>query len=483
MRFEASQFHHPQQAARAGASAPRASRWSRREFLRRALVLGAAGGAAPLALSLAAIGEAAAQSGDDYRALVCVFLFGGNDHYNTIVPYDQPGYDAYAAARSAPPTPIALARETLLEIVPRTSQGAGRRFALAPQLAQVKSLFDQRRAAVVANVGPIVVPTTLAQYQARSVPLPPKLFSHNDQQSVWQSLSAEGAQSGWGGRIGDLLASGNGNATFTSISAAGNAVWLSGRQVAQFQVGTGDSTAVAINAISANSLFGSSAGPAALRAIVSSEGAGLFAQDHASIVRRSIDANQLLASALGAQAPLATPFPATSLAAQLQAVARIIGARAALGARRQVFLVSLGGFDTHDNQIAAQAPLLATLDGAIAAFHAASAELGVAEQVTLFTASDFGRTLTSNGDGSDHGWGSFHFAVGGAVRGGEIYGSFPEVRIGTGTDAGQGRLLPTIAVDQYAATLALWMGVSDAELPTVLPNIGNFATRDLGMLA
>ncbi len=483
MAFNPSHFSHDHRwaATHAGAQ-PRAGRQSRRAFLRSALALGAAGTAAPLALNLAAIGAASAQSAGDYRALVCLFLFGGNDHYNTVVPYDQPSYDAYAAVRSTPPSPIALDRATLLEIVPQTSQGAGRRFALAPGLARTKLLFDQKRAAVVANVGPLVVPTTLAQYQARSVPLPPKLFSHNDQQSVWQSLAPEGALSGWGGRIGDLLVAGNGNSTFTSISAAGSAVWLSGQQVSQFQVGTGANLSISVGGISSSTLFGSNAGPAALRSIITGGATGLFAQDHAAIVQRSIDANAQLAAALSGLPPLTTQFPSSSLGAQLDSVARLVAVRDALGMRRQVFLVSLGGFDTHDNENTAQPPLLATLDAAVDAFHSATVELGVADQVTLFTASDFGRTLTSNGDGSDHGWGSFHFAVGGAVRGGDIYGSLPDVRLNTATDVGQGRLLPSTAVDQYAATMALWMGVSPSDLPLVLPDIGNFASPNLGFL-
>ena len=459
------------------------TRVTRRDFLKATSALSMMGPAAPFALNLLGIGNAAAQAAADYKALVCVFLFGGQDHYNTVVPYDLASYNTYAGVRSTPPTPIALDRATLLEIVPNTSQGAGLQFALPQQLPLMKALFDAGKMAVVSNVGPLVVPTTLAQYRAKSVPLPPKLFSHNDQQSVWQALGPEGTLSGWGGRIGDAVLSQNGNSTFTCISASGNTVWLAGQQALQYQVSTSATIAVRINGISGSTLFGSNVGPSAMRTLITSGGTNLVQRDHSAIVQRSINATSTLTSALASEPALTTIFPSNNgLASQLQTVARLISVRNALGARRQIFFVSLGGFDTHDNEITTLPGLHTLIDGAVKAFYDASVELGVADKVTLFTASDFGRTLTSNGDGTDHGWGSHHFVVGGAVRGKDIYGTMPTVALNTNDDAGQGRLIPTTSVDQYAATLATWFGVSPAELASILPNLRNFSAQNLGFL-
>jgi uncharacterized protein (DUF1501 family) len=449
----------------------------RRQFLRTASALSMLGGATPLALNLAGLGAAAAQSaGEDYRALICVFLFGGNDQTNTVIPFDAAEFDAYTAARSN----IARGAAELTPLGTVAAQG-GRSFALPNELAPLASLYASGKLAIVGNVGPLIVPTTKAQYQNASVPLPSKLFSHNDQQSVWQSSGAEGATSGWGGRIADLIVSGNANQTFTAISVTGAAVYLSGQNVLQYQVGA--SGPVAIGGLG-GTLFGSATASEALRQIITSARQGMFESEYNRVTARSIDANAALTSALAAAPAITTPFPAGNvLADQLKMVARTIGARQALGARRQVFFVSLGGFDTHDFQLRDQPGLHTTLAAAVSAFYQSTLELGVADRVTTFTASDFGRTLTSNGDGSDHGWGSHHFVVGGAVKGGSIYGTFPTIALGTPEDVGSGRLLPSTSVDQYAATLGKWLGVSDTDLATVVPKVSNFSLRDLGFLA
>lgn len=448
----------------------------RREFLRRASALGVAGTAAPWALSLAGIGEAAAATAPgDYKALVCVFLYGGNDYGNTLVPFDAASHAAYAGIRQALATPRDALAATAL---PATADG--RQMALAPQLGKLKGLWDAGQLAVQLNVGTLVQPTTLAQYKARGVPLPPKLFSHNDQQSVWQASSPEGATSGWGGRMGDLFMGGNGTSTFTCINVSGNAVYMAGRQAVQYQVSTAG--AVAVNGIT-RPLFGSQACATALRSLITAERTHWMEAELNRVVKRSVDAQATLGTALAATPPLATPFETASLSSQLAMVARLIAARQSLGATRQVYFVSIGGFDLHD-QLVTQHPLLLTqVNDALASFHAATVELGVAQQVTTFTASDFGRTLTSNGDGSDHGWGSHHFVMGGAVKGGRFYGQLPSVSVNGPDDVGQGRLLPTTSVDQLAATLATWMGVSATDLPLVLPQIGNYSQKDLGYFA
>jgi uncharacterized protein (DUF1501 family) len=452
----------------------------RREFLRRASALGVAGAAAPWALSLASIGEAAAATTPgDYKALVCVFLHGGNDYANTVVPYDTASHQAYQSIRGSIATPREQLAATALN--PNLALGGARQLALAPQMGRMKSLFDAGKLGVLLNVGTLVQPTTLAQYKAKSVPLPPKLFSHNDQSSIWQSSMPEGAISGWGGRLGDQFLSSNGNATFTCINVSGNAVFMSGQQAVQYQMSP--SGAVAINGVT-KPLYGSQACADALRSLITAERSHWMEQELNRVVARSVNAQSIVAGALNSLPALATSFdPANSLATQLQLVARLIAARSSLGISRQVFFVSLGGFDNHDFLPTQHPLLLGRVSDALASFYDATAELGVAEQVTAFTASDFGRTLTSNGDGSDHGWGSHHFVMGGAVKGGRFWGQAPSIGINGPDDVGQGRLLPTTSVDQLAATLAGWMGVSASELPRLLPQIGNYSLRDLGFFA
>ena len=452
---------------------------SRREFLKRASALSLTRVAAPWALNLAAMGEAAAAAATDYKALVCIFMVGGNDYANTLVPYDAVSHAAYRAQRAS----IAIARDTLGASVlnPAAALPDARQYALAPELQPLLPLFDAGQLAVMLNVGTLVRPTSKLEYSNKSAPLPPKLFSHNDQQSVWQSSAPEGSTSGWGGRMGDLFAAGNGNATFTCVSVAGNAVYLSGNSAVQYQVTPNGS--VPLRAL-ATPLFGSQACSDALKALVTAPRTHLFEAEHARVMKRSIEADAQLTSALVGTAALRTVFPAGNpLAAQLAMVARMISARTALSAKRQVFFVSLGGFDTHDGILTEHPALMATVGQALAAFQAATVELGVANSVTAFTASDFGRTLTTDGDGSDHGWGSMHFVLGGAVKGRAFYGAAPVIANNGPDDVGQGRLLPSMAVDQFGATLASWFGVTPTDLASVLPNIGNYSTRDLGFMA
>jgi uncharacterized protein (DUF1501 family) len=453
-------------------------RASRRQFLKTCSLMSMAGAASPFALNLAAIGAASAQSAPPYRAIVCLFFYGGNDHTNTFIPYDQASYDQYFASRDT----IAIPRDAALaaNATGTVASQSGREFAFHPALTAFKTHWDAGRLAVVANVGPLIVPTTRDQYRARSVPLPPKLFSHNDQVSVWQAHQpiGEGAKIGWGGRIGDLLMSQNANTLFTCISAGGNAVFLSGQNALQYQVGS--SGPVAITAIPPTStLFGSTSAPAAYQSLITGTSPNLFENELRVVTNRSITANQQLSAALPAASTLSPAIPANNgLASQLNVVARIIAARAALGSSRQVFLVSIGGFDNHDFLLTQHTQQLARVNAAVDAFYAWLVQLNVQDDVTLFTASDFGRTLTSNGDGSDHGWGSHHFVLGGAVRGGNVYGTFPPTTFfanGNPVDIGQGNTVPQLAVDQYAATFAGWLGVSGTNMPLVLPNIGNFS--------
>lgn len=452
---------------------------SRRAFLQRAGVLSLAGSAAPWALNLAAIGEAAAADATDYKALVCIFLYGGNDNANTLVPYDPANYAAYQAMR--PPLAYALPALAATVLAAGNSLPSGRQFALAPELAALLPLYGAGRLAVMQNVGSLVQPTTKLQYGNGSVPLPPKLFSHNDQQSVWQSSAPEGATSGWGGRMGDLFAAANGNATFTCVNVSGNAVFLSGRSAVQYQVTSNGPVALSG---AQGSLFGSSACSAALRSLVTAARTDVFENEYNRVMSRSLTAGTQLTAALGAGPTIATPFPAANpLADQLKLVARMISDAGSIGARRQVFFVSCGGFDNHSSLNAVHPGLLTTVAAAMSAFYAATVELGVSQKVTSFTASDFGRTMTGN-DGSDHGWGSTHFMLGGAVTGGRFYGMAPVIANNGPDDVGQGRLVPTTSVDQYAATFGKWFGLSDTDLLTVLPNLANWnaSQRNLGFV-
>ncbi len=471
---------------------------TRRAFLRRSAQLAFTGAALPTALNLAAIGEAAAFNATGYKALVCVFLNGGNDNWNTVVPYDNTSYDLYSAIRGGGAGRVAggialgqaAMAGTLLS--PTTALANSRQFALHPSMTGLAGLFNAGQAAVQMNVGPLVVPVTKTQYQGSNralYPLPPKLFSHNDQQSIWQSSSPEGSTVGWGGNIGDLALSSNaGSSLFTCISITGNAVFLSGDEALAYQVSP--QGAVKIDCVS-NDVYGSAAVKNAMRDLLQQARSDVLENEYNRVTQRSIAAEGNINGSIGATAAAASantgefaPFAGipgnNSLAGQLKMVARLIAARTSLGTKRQVFFVSLGGFDLHDNLTAGHVTNMTRVSQAMTAFYQTTFNLGVAGDVTAFTASDFGRTLTSNGDGSDHGWGGDHFIVGGAVKGKAFYGKPAPVSVGSGSGAedqwhvGQGRLLPSTSVDQYAATLATWFGVEAGDLAGILPNLRNF---------
>jgi len=460
---------------------------TRRAFLRRTGQLAMTGTALPFALNLAAIGEAAAFDATDYKALVCVFMYGGNDYANTVVTYDDDSYNKYSAIR----VPVAAGgialdkaalAPTLLTptVAPVDIMGRSRQYALHPSMTGLAGLFNAGHAAVQLNVGPLVVPLTRDQYKSTNrtlYPLPPQLFSHNDQQSIWQSSSPEGSKVGWGGNIGDLALSSNTNSLFTCMSVTGNAVFLSGDTALQYQVSTNG--AIKIRPATDTTVYGSTAVKTAINTLIQQPRLQKLENEYNRVTLRAMNAEASVTAAL-ALTPPTTVFPTDSFSQQLKMVARLIKGQASLGAKRQVFMVSLGGFDLHDNLITQQPALLDRVSAAMTAFYNATVEMGVANKVTAFTASDFGRTLASNGDGSDHGWGSHHLIVGGAVNGAAFYGTPPPVSVGNTAAAddqwhvGQGRLLPSTSVDQYAATLAKWFGVADTELTNILPNIGHF---------
>ena len=489
---------------------------SRRKFLRTASVVSGSVGAAgaPFALNLATLGSAAAQTapGGGYKAIVCLFFYGGNDSSHMVLRTDPLSFAEYTRMRATGPAPIALLAPGtapnngatrasparlggVLAIAPKFSvfaaENAANTYAVHPSMPEVANLFAAGRLGIIANAGPLVVPLSRTDYTSNSKPRPQALGSHNDQQSTWQALGPEGVKIGWGGHLGDMVASQNTNSTFTSISASGNNVFSAGSQVFQYQVGGGG--AVQIGGITGN-LFNSTTASTTLRSIVTSSNTHLFANEMSNIVNRSITAQASFQTAFAASTvPNPTQYvqPSTGnnqtngLAQQLQTVARVIGARSVLGAQRQIFFVSMGGFDTHDNQNPNQADLLARISHALGYFDGALANLGgtdMRNNVTLFTASDFGRTITTNGDGTDHGWGGHHFVMGGAVKGGEIYGRFPIFGLNNNMDSANNAYLPSTSVDTIGSTLGRWFGVSDSNLDTIFPNLVNFQ-RDLGFMS
>ncbi len=448
---------------------------TRRTFLRQAAcaALGTSGLFNTL-FDLRKINAATVANGD-YKALVCLFLYGGNDANNVIVPHDASGYASYAAARGA----LAVARESLLPLT--LAAGDGRDFGFHGNLPELQALFNSGKLAMVANVGTLVAPITRAQYLAGGAAVPEHLFSHSDQSVQWQtSVPDQPLRTGWGGRAGDLLRSLNGDTSISlSISLAGANTFEVGNSVIPYQVSPTGS--IAFTGLSGSAI--ADARNQGFQALLALPRNNLFAQTYSDTVTRAIGNNALLTNALASAPPLTTIFPASSLATQLNMVAKIISARGALGMRRQIFFCAVSGYDTHGDQLTAHANLLTELSQSMNAFYNATAELGVASDVTTFTASDFGRTFPTNGSGSDHGWGSHQFVMGGAVRGGRLFGTFPTLAVNGPDDTGQGRWIPTTSVDEFSATLATWFGVSASDLPTVLPNIGRFANPNLGFFA
>ena len=468
---------------------------SRRHFLRTASMASMAGlSVSPFLLELNSVAALAQQSGvSGYRALVCIFLQGGNDGHGTVIATDAGSFSAFTQARSGAPG-LAYAMGNLLPITLKTPQ-SGRSFALNPYLTGVQNLFNAGRAAIIANTGTLIAPTTKTQIQASSVPLPASLYSHFDQTAAWQAITADGGSAihtGWGGAMADLIESMNSNAAFTCISTAGNTLFLSGQT--SFQLNVTAAGPIPISGLT-QPLFGQQTGSNALASILTADETNLFAKEYEVIVNRSTAAQALLASSMlpagvGGVAdppqyldPITNKLTNNGLASSLQTVARIIGGRSSLGVNRQIFYVQLGGFDTHDNQAPQHARLLTQLGQALEYFDSIMTTAGLNDQVTTFTASDFGRTLTANSDGTDPGWGSHHIVTGGAVQGQDMYGNYPVIGSNQANDMGAGRLIPTTAVEQYAGTLARWLGLSDSQIKQVFPNFANFgSTPYLGFM-
>lgn len=407
---------------------------------------------------------------EDYRALVCVFLAGGNDSFNMLVPSgDGLGeYGDYQAIRGD----LALGVEDLTGISPITSDGKA--YSVHSGMPEVVELFGDGNLAFVANVGTLVEPTTLAQYEAGSVGLPVGLYSHSDQIMHWQSSVPDRRSAvGWGGRLADVLGAANDAGPVSmNISLSGTNVFQSGDLVVPYSVSPTGNGSTGIGGYG-QAGFLQEIRTAAVDSALDVEYQNLFERAWSRRVRGAQDAHEAFSAAVGGVPELTTVFSPTGLAQRLRMVARTIAARQALGMRRQTFFVMVGGWDHHDEVLENQGAMLPMVSAAMGEFYEATVEMGVEDLVTTFTASDFGRTLTSNGRGSDHAWGGNQMVMGGAVRGREIYGEYPDL-IGSGLDTGRGRLIPTTSVDEYFAELACWFGVEEGQLPVVLPNVGRF---------
>ena len=414
-----------------------------------------------------------AQTGSSYKALVCVFLFGGNDANNTVIPFDTSGYANYASLRG----PLALAQNALLPLTPTPN------FALNPNIPELQALYNSGNAAIVSNVGTLIQPTTRTTYLGGKVTTPSNLFSHPDQQLEWQNAAQSTVtQTGWAGRIADAInITYNVNAQIPMIaSVAGDTLFCNGSNTSPASVTPGNLG----NASCSEGTECAGQLATAQQLVSLSTGLSLVQADNA-MTSNAYSYAASLTAATQSVAALKTVFPANNgLASQLKQVAQLIQVRAALGVQRQIFFAGIGNFDTHSDQITLQSGLLASISAAMGAFYNATVELGVQSEVTTFTMSDFSRTFQPNSNtGSDHAWGSHHIVMGGAVNGGKMYGTFPTLALGGPDDSGSnGRWVPTISSSQYAATLAEWFGLPTAQLSTVFPYIGNFGTTSLGFV-
>ena len=413
----------------------------------------------------------------DYRALVCVFLFGGNDSFNMLVPNTTPEYNAYAASRQN----LALLQNDLLPITPASLSGPD--FGLHPAMGAVQGLFQSGEAAFVTNVGPLIQPTTLDEILNDAATLPPQLFSHNDQQDQWASLRGNvPTKTGWAGRMADLMRIGVADQQMsTNASLFGTNLFQSADETVAYVMGPGGPLQFEGFSTTPGDILNEQR--LAFLRVLDAQYDTIYERGYRDVQRRAIDAADRVSAALANAPDFNTPFPQSQLGTQLQTVARLIAVRDELEMQRQVFFVAAGGFDSHDDQNLNQPGLLGGVSDAIGAFQAVVRdELAIPENVTTFTQSDFGRTLTSNGDGTDHAWGGNQLVVGGAVNGGDLYGNYPSLALNGPEDVGGGRFIPSTSADQYAATLASWFGIPDADLDVVAPNLVNFAQRDLGFM-
>ena len=420
-------------------------------------------------LNLKMANTAAADNGaiTDYKALVCFFFAGGNDSFNMLVPTGATEYSNYATARSN----LALARNTLLPL-------NGTNHALHPAMPEIQTLYNAGKLAFVSNVGTLVEPVTLAGYHSGADKLPAGLFSHSDQIMHWQTSVPDSRSAlGWGGRLADLLSSANTNSQISmNISLSGTNTFQSGNETVSYEIEPSGNGSVALASYAdGEDPTMAALGQTAINSMMDASYSNLFQQAFATKNRNALDASSAFSSAIAAQT-VNTVFSPNRISQSFQMVAKTIAARNTLGAKRQTFFIMFGGFDHHDELLNSHALMLPVISRAMSEFDLAMTELGLHDKVTTFTASDFARTLSSNGKGTDHAWGSNQMVMGGAVKGGNLYGTYPDLSLGSDLDTGRGRLIPSLSTDEYFAELARWFGVSNANLTAVLPNLPRFYT-------
>jgi uncharacterized protein (DUF1501 family) len=454
---------------------------SRRDFLRLSCC-SATGVALATGMGRLGLVNAYAQASGPYQALVCIFLFGGNDGNNMLIPFDATGYNAYITARGVAGVNggLGLAQNTLLPINAGPTSQLYSQFSLHPSMPGIQNLYNSGKVAFVANMGTLVTPTSKTQYQGHSVTVPTSLFSHSDQQNQAQTAAANSmGASGWAGRVADKL-----NPTMNAGAQLPMIMSLAGSNIFATGLSTRPTTVTPTNPGFSNL---DTTRSSIMQNLLTLDSGVSLVQAASAITGFAFSDSNNLAHALQGAPGIATQFPNTGLGSQLKQVAQVIQVRGTLGMGRQIFFCSAGGYDTHNFQLTDQGTLLSQLSAAMSAFYQATQELGVGSQVTTFTLSDFGRTLQpSSGLGTDHAWGNHQMVMGDAVHGGDIYGTFPQLLIGgpndTGTTGARGRWIPTTALDQYAATLAAWFGVQSSDLVSIFPDLANFSSHNLGFV-
>ncbi len=488
------------------------NRNSRREFLRTVACLACSGGVAALIPQLRMMGTALASTPlTGYKALVCVYLSGGNDAWNLLVPFDNTRYNVYSTSRSgvynaaSNPGGLGLALPTGTQIAAQKiidgndSNPSTNQYFLHPSAPELTTLFNQGHLAFAVNVGTLVDPITMAQYTVGGANVPPQLFSHADQTNQWhQAYAAQGSTVGWGGQCGDNLGSSNANQELSPcISISGANRFEVGVTTVPYQISSNGLIGLSgvCNPTPCNGVSDYSVRDNALNALLAETYASDFHGEYAKVFQRGRDLNNLLGPGLAATTLTTSLVPNNSLASQLYMVAKMIKLSVQQSyATRQIYFVELGGFDLHSGMMSGtndHGALLTEVSQALNMFWSAMSPGDVNQQnnVSVFTTSEFARTLQSNGSGSDHGWGSMHMMLGGAVNGGKLYSNgggpisgFPDQALNAPNNFSRGQMIPGIGVEQYAATLAQWMGVASTDLNTIFPNLTNFSSRNLGFV-
>lgn len=436
---------------------------------------GLALGANPM-VTLAQAADSSFADGADYRALVCVYLEGGSDGFSLLVPTGSAEYNEYTRSRQQ----LAVGQDQLMNL--NALSGNHGSLGFSKHAEPLYNLYQEQRMALLANVGNLIVPTSRGQYEDKSVPLPAQLFSHSDQEIQWQQLQGRGrGEHGWGAAAAEHLSSYQQRDYLTSVTLDGSNYWQSGSGQRPFAMK--ETGLLEFAGLDKTNEWEQPRAEAFSR-VMQMQQSNVFSSAYADVQNRAIRITEELGQVLEGKQPIITEQPEeNSLAAQLGMVAQLIAARGQLGMRRQIFYVRMKGFDVHDHQNKTQPWLFQELASALSYFQATLDEIGESDNVTTFTASDFGRSLTGNGDGTDHGWGNHLMVMGGAVKGGDVYGTMPQMGV-DGPDAIQnGRVVPTLASTQYAATLLRWMGLPDDQLHQVLPTLANFQQSDLGFLS